>query len=226
MDDSEQDLTKLVHQLARRVPSLELDDDVVREQVQAFKTSEDIILKKLAGSSKKKAETEEAEDSPFAKIMEEMKTLPTRVAERLVESGDPINKRRSRRIHPMMLEELMLMSGQSGDPVEILMVASLIRDDIPWLYELTMEVYRAAKSGDADLIEAEIIRLQRFSKSMMRGPFIDALGLSDSKEAYMFAHELPIMLERSLRRELANKPPSRRRSAMKPVDNAQIHSDA
>jgi hypothetical protein len=33
MDDSEGDLTKLVHQLARRVPSLELDSDVVKVQV-------------------------------------------------------------------------------------------------------------------------------------------------------------------------------------------------
>src|SRR5258708_28933680 len=38
MDDSEADLSKLVHQLARRVSSLELDADVVTVQVQAFKT--------------------------------------------------------------------------------------------------------------------------------------------------------------------------------------------
>src|SRR5258708_26576663 len=38
MDDSEADLTKLVHQLGRRVANLELDADVVTVQVQAFKT--------------------------------------------------------------------------------------------------------------------------------------------------------------------------------------------
>ena len=47
MDDSEGDLTKLVNQLARRVPGLELDADVVRLQVAAFKSTEAEILKKL-----------------------------------------------------------------------------------------------------------------------------------------------------------------------------------
>src|SRR5262245_32336610 len=37
MDDSEGDLIKLVNQLARRVPNLELDGDVVKGQVAAFK---------------------------------------------------------------------------------------------------------------------------------------------------------------------------------------------
>jgi hypothetical protein len=56
MDDSEQDLTKLVHQLARRVPGLELDDDVVKVQVSTFKTTLASILKTLTtGSGKKDA---------------------------------------------------------------------------------------------------------------------------------------------------------------------------
>src|SRR5438552_8619885 len=53
MDDSEGDLTKLVHQLARRVGTLELDADVVAVQVQAFKTTEAAILTSLATAGKK-----------------------------------------------------------------------------------------------------------------------------------------------------------------------------
>ena len=83
MDDGEADLTKLVQQLARRIPGLELDADVVRVQVQAFKASEASILKSLATAGKKSADPADAEDSPFAKLIEEMKTLPSRVAERL-----------------------------------------------------------------------------------------------------------------------------------------------
>ncbi|KKT26248.1 MAG: hypothetical protein UW11_C0018G0024 [Parcubacteria group bacterium GW2011_GWA2_43_9b] len=58
MDDSEADLTKLVHQLARRVPNLELDADVVKDQVAAFKTAEAAILKKLSSGGGKKEEAE------------------------------------------------------------------------------------------------------------------------------------------------------------------------
>ncbi len=63
MDDSEADLTKLVHQLARRIPGLELDNDVVRVQVEAFKTTEATILKALAVGGGKKETKEEAGDS-------------------------------------------------------------------------------------------------------------------------------------------------------------------
>jgi hypothetical protein len=153
MDDSEGDLIKLVNQLARRIPNLELDSDVVKAQVASFKETEAALLKKLASGVVKRAIKEETEESAVAKLSEEMKSLPSRVAERLAESGEPLRRRRTRRIHPMMIEEILHMSGDPSDPVGILMVASLIRDDLPWLYELAMEVYRAAKDGDVEGIE-------------------------------------------------------------------------
>lgn len=211
MDGSEADLTKLVYQLARRVPSLELDADVVKLQVQAFKATEAAILKSLAGSAGKKGPGGDVEESPVAKLVEEMKALPSRVAERLAEAGDPIRRRRIRRLHPMMFEELMHMSGEPGDPVAILLAASLVRDDLPWLYELAMAVYRSVKSGDAEAIEREMTRLRRFSELMMRGPFMEEMGFGD-REQHMFAMEFPRMLEHVLMRtlEVRNAPPRRR----------------
>ena len=106
-----------------------------------------------------------------------------------------------RRFHPMMFEELMHMSGEPGDPVAILMVASMVRDDMPWLYELAMEVYRAVKSENNEAIEREMKRLSRFSEVMMRGPFMEEFGFV-SKESHMFAMEFPRMLEHVLMRTL------------------------
>ena len=134
MDDSESDLTKLVNQLARRIPNLELDNDVVKSQVGAFKTAEAALLKKLSPGEGKAETKHEVDESAIAKLAEEMKALPSRVAERLAESGDPLRRRRMRRLHPMMLEDLMHMSGAPGDPVAILMAASIVREDMPWLY--------------------------------------------------------------------------------------------
>ena len=202
MDDSEGDLTKLVNQLARRIPNLELDSDVVKTQVAAFKATEAALLKKLRSGTTAKPETkEEVDESAVAKLAEEMKALPSRVAERLAESGDPFRRRRMRRLHPMMFEELMHMSGEPGDPVTILMVASLVRDDMPWLYELGMEVYRAVKAGNVEAIEREMQRLRRFSEMMMRGPFMEEFGFG-GKESHMIAMEFPRMLEHTLRRTL------------------------
>ena len=207
MDDSEADLTKLVHQLARRVPSLELDSDVIKVQVAGFKTAEATILKTLTTGAGKKETKEEAEESPVAKLVEEMKALPSRVAERLAETGDPYRRRRMRRFHPAMFEELMHISGSPGDPVSILIAASMVRDDAPWLYELAMEVYRAVKSGDTDAIESEVRRLRHFSEFTAHGPFLEEFGLG--KESYIFLMEFPRMLEHMLRRTLEEKKPRR-----------------
>lgn len=202
-DDSEADLTKLVQQLARRVPTLELDADVVKAQVTAFKAAEDEILKKLA-KREGKAEKETAEDSSVAKLVEEMKALPSRVAERLGEIGEPSRRRKLRRFNPMMFDEMMHMTGDPSDPVGILMAASMIKDDAPWLYELAMEVYRAVKSGEPVAVEHEMHRLQRFTKFMMHAPFMEEMGFGD-RENHMFFMEFPRVLERMLERSLREK---------------------
>lgn len=209
MDDSEADLTKLVNQLARQVPTLELDADVVAAQVSAFKATEAQLLRKLTAAVGKKGAKEEVDESAVAKLAEEMKALPSRVAERLADSGEPVRRRRLRHFHPMMFEEMLHMAGAPGDPVGILMAASVVRDDAPWLYELAMEVYRAFKSGDPEVIEQEVNRLRRFSEYTMRGPFMEEWF--GGKEPQMFYMEFPRMLEHLLMRTLDKKKAGRAR---------------
>lgn len=215
MDDSEADLTKLVNQLARRVPNLELDGDVVKNQIVTFKATEAALLQKLTTGNSKASKKEDADESAVAKLAEEMKALPSRVAERLAEAGDPNRRQRMRRFHPMMFEELMHMSGDSADPVAILMAASFVRDDAPWLYELAMEVYRAAKSGDAEAVEQEMARLRRFSELTMRGPFMEEFGFG-GKDSHILFREFPRMLEHVLMRTLEEKKPNRVRRPPRP----------
>jgi hypothetical protein len=218
MDDSEADLTKLVHQLARRVPGLELDSDVVKVQVEAFKTIEATILKTLTVGGAKREKREEVDESQVAKLAEEMKALPSRIVERLAETGDPMRRRRMRRFHPMMIDEFMHMSGDPGDPVGILMAASIVRDDAPWMYELAMEVYRAVKSGDPGAIEREIARIQRVAEMTMRGPLMEEFGFI-GKESHMFWMEFPRMLTHMLSRALDNKKADKsRRPARVPAE--------
>jgi hypothetical protein len=218
MDDSDADLVKLVHQLARRVPSLELDADVVKVQVAAFKTTEATILKKLSTNAGKK---EEAEESPVSKLVEEMKALPARVAERVAESEEPFRRRRMRRFHPMMIEEIMHMSGDPGDAIGILMAASIVREDAPWLYELATEVYRSVKSGGPAEIEREMRRLERFSEFAMRGGLMEEFGFG-GKETRMFVLEFPRMLHHLLSRLIKIRKSSvRRRSSARISEQGQ-----
>lgn len=224
MPDSEDELTKLLRQLAKRVPGLDLHDEVLKVQVGAFRVSAAEILKKLATTEGEKEGKETPEESPVAKILEEMKTLPTRVAEQLGETQDSMfRRRRLRRFHPMMIEEMMHMAGGPGDPVGILMAASLIRDDAPWLYELAMEVYRAVKSGDSAAIETELGRLERFSEFMRHGPFAEDFSSSGSRESYMLLREFPRMLQHALTRLLEpRKPQARRRPTRSDPDDSKL----
>jgi hypothetical protein len=109
----------------------------------------------------------------------------------------------------MMFEEMMHMAGEPRDPVTILMAASLMRDDAPWLYELAMEAYRAVQLGDAEGIQREIKRLQRLSTVMMRSPFMIEFG---NRESHMITMEFPRMLDHMLRRTLerANAPEAKK----------------
>jgi hypothetical protein len=115
----------------------------------------------------------------------------------------------------MMFEELMHMSGEPTDPVGILMAASLVRDEAPWLYELATEVYKTVKAGDRVGIERELARLERFVEVILHGPFMEEFGFP-SKEAHIFFMEFPRMLQRFLARHLEEEKPHPRRRVTRP----------
>jgi hypothetical protein len=205
MDDSEADLSKLVHQLAKRVPGLELDPGVVKSQIAEFKNSEVEILKKMAANPLKKTEGDENEATAVAKILEEMKALPSRVAARMSEPRHMREVRHTRRLSPRMLFDLL--SGLGPDPASVLVVAGMIRDEVPWLYELMMEVYRALRSDDRQVVKDEIDRLERISEISLRGPWMEYVA--DTAQARMLIVEVPQMLKYALERSLAEPKPAR-----------------
>jgi hypothetical protein len=129
----------------------------------------------------------------------------------MVEGGEPIRRKRIKRFHPMMFEGLSRIAGEPGDPIGILMGASLIRDDFPWLYEIYMDAYRAVKAGDLETVEREIIRLRRVMELTMHGPFGEIFE-PRSREEHMIMMEFPRMVEHMLRRCLEEK-----RSTARPV---------
>ena len=49
----------------------------------------------------------------------------------------------------MMFREIAHIIGAEtpNDPIGLLVAISMVRDDMPWLYELGMEAYRLAKAG-------------------------------------------------------------------------------
>jgi len=133
--------------------------------------------------------------------------LPSRIEERFSERIEPIRRRKLRRFHPMMIEEMVHMSSRSSeDPIGILIIASLLREDVPWLYEIGVEAYRATKSGDLEAAIEALKGFQRIVEHTLHGPFMEEFMMS-SKESHIMMHELPRVLENTIERYISTKKP-------------------
>ncbi|MCK5609212.1 toll/interleukin-1 receptor domain-containing protein [Candidatus Pacearchaeota archaeon] len=202
-DDDEDSLIGLVTQLSKRIPGAEPDEDVVRTQVQTFKATADEILSKLAkpGTETKK-ETPSADAT--AKQLEELKVMfremPSLLEDLLSDNAGDSRSRKRRRFNPMMLKEMMHMDEMGrGQPIMILVFASLIRDDAPWLYEIAMEAFRALTSGTQKSVEQIRLSIKLLRNFPMRSHMFEEL-MMDSKESHMLTMEGPPILERMIRR--------------------------
>ena len=191
------------------MPSLELDGDVLRAQVKLFKETVEKMLSKIKASPHKE---ESPSDSTTAKILEEMKVmvrdLPARIESRVSESTPARRKRR--RLHPMMFERMMMGPGEDSEPIGLLIMAGLVRDDVPWLYELAVETYRTVKHGTLRDAESLLKALEQSEKMLMRGPHMEEI--IDSPEMDMMMHEFPHMLRHVLQMTMERK----RKPARKP----------
>jgi hypothetical protein len=138
---------------------------------------------------------------PQHEILEELvagvRSLDSRLRE--VSESAPISaRRRHMRFHPMILHEITHMVGRGpGDPIGFLIVASMLRDEVPWLYELGMEAYRAARSGLSEEADKARLQFRKAVELLGHGPFpLEELG-TDPKMLHMLMRELEhsMMLE-------------------------------
>lgn len=196
----EDSLCKLVFQLVDRIPNSEPDEETIKFHVQKFIASIDEIFTKRKEDPENESTTEYNENET-PKLFEEIKVmfqdLPSRIESRI----DPEfrDKKRRKRIHPMMIDELIHMSPNAS--VGMLIALGLIRDKIPWLYELGTDTIRTIKS-DAPSKEKEkaLIQFEEMIEMTIHHPMIEEFFMSDSKEDYIMYHELPRLLRKNLYR--------------------------
>ncbi len=136
---------------------------------------------------------------PQPEILEELVTSVRSVESRfrdIAEEGPRVFRRRSRFFHPMMLHELMdMLGGRRGDPIALLILASVFRDEMPWMYELGIEAYRMAKNGTPEEALAARRRFQKAAELMRKGPFSPEEMGFDPKMIHMMVRELDHLLE-------------------------------
>jgi len=128
-------------------------------------------------------------------IHQEIRTLPARFDE-FFEGGRMPGMRRGR-MHPMMLREFMHMGPQLAPNIGILVIASMFRESIPWLYELGMEVYRLSKAGTSTELRDATRDFRQATEFALHGPMSREL-IGRSKEMYMLMEEIDPLMDRAL----------------------------
>jgi hypothetical protein len=193
-DDNEDSLTKLVIQLVRRIPNAEPDRDAVVMQVRTFKEKASEILERL---DKPQDESKEAsvDETSVAKLFEEVKIMFQDLPSRIEGQLDPERRHRHMHMHPMYVEELMHMAADSNDLIWLLVAISPFRDELPWIYELGLEAYRAMKDDDAVETDKAIRSLYSAVDYARHGPFMKTVR---SKYIYYMMKQLPMFLDRFL----------------------------
>lgn len=213
-DDTEDSLTKLVMQLVGRIPNSEPDRDAIAMQVRTFKEKVKSVLATLDGVADEQ-DQETIDESSVAKLFEEVKVMFQDLPSRIEGQIDPLRHRRRRRLHPMMVEELMHMT-KPDDPIGLLATLGLFREDMPWLYELGIEVYRAIQRGNTSQIRKAGNTFHKALDLTAHGPFAREFH---EKETYFFLRESMELLHRYIERaiDVSEKKTAKRKAARKGV---------
>lgn len=164
-------------------------------------------LEKQIGAIPKNAATQK-HGRPQDEILEELVSSVRNVEMRFRDIADdvPRARRRRNRFHPMMFEWVLHGPDlDARDPMRLLIMASILRDDYPWIYELAAEAYRALVNGNPSKAREAQHRFIEALHALRRGPFLE---MSGDKESFMMVHELMHMFEKLMHDDF-NKSPVR-----------------
>ena len=181
-------ITKLVLELVRKVPGLDPDPILVKQLVEAFVAKAAEITEKY--KNKAAADTDEKEDeNSVAKLFEEIKIMFDSLSLRIENRLDPESKRRRRKFHPMMFEEITHFGFVNEDSnIGFLVFLGLYKDDFPWFYEIGMETYRGLKTTKSVGEREKLIRNFERAVEMLGHPMMREF-YGESQESYYLLKE-------------------------------------
>lgn len=133
-------------------------------------------------------------------LVQSVRGLDSRVRD--VMDDSPRSRRRRGKYHPMMIEEMShMLKLRRDDPLRMLIIGSMAKDDFPWLYELAVDAYRDSRSGRAAKSQESKRRLLAGIRALRHMPSPDL----DREYHYMFQEFEEILQEDIARYD--NRPP-------------------
>ncbi|MBS1912225.1 MAG: toll/interleukin-1 receptor domain-containing protein [Bacteroidetes bacterium] len=200
--DDEDSLTKLVLQLIRRNPDANPREEAVRRQVAAFLESTASLFEQRAKENDEVSSTE-IDASAVAKLFEEVKVMFRQLPEQIRTPFNNRHKKDSLFIrHDVIYEELFFnleRSPSNDEGIAWLTFASVLREDLPWIYELAMEIYRAFQQRDKERVSRAKWNLLHFLRSKRHHFLMDAFSrYDDGRRRSGLMRHLPELLEHML----------------------------
>jgi hypothetical protein len=198
--DDEESLTKLVFQLVDRIPNSEPDEETIKFQVGKFKESIAKILKTNNELSKKETSDVPVKDNSSAKLFEEIKVMFKDLPSRIEGNMHPeFRSKKRRRFHPMMVEEIMHMS--KSNKVGIIVGLGMLRDAMPWVYDVGIETLRKIDSNCGfKEKEQSFFEFRELIKITSRHPMMHEFMEFNSKDDFMMYEEFPRIIMREMER--------------------------
>jgi hypothetical protein len=129
-------------------------------------------------------------------IQSELQSLPRRIDENSSLLRLPFSRKGRFHPYPIMLREMTHMAPESYPGLGVLIVASIFRDWVPWIYELGLETYRIVKEGDKKKALRALEEFRRLVDFTIHGPWMREMGRS--KEMFMLMEETEPLLDRAM----------------------------
>lgn len=198
--DDEESLTKLVFQLVDRIPNSEPDEDTIKFQVGKFKESITKILKTNNEIVSEETSDVSIKDNSSAKLFEEIKVMFKDLPSRIEGNIHPeFRSKKKRRFHPMMMEEMIHLS--KNNKVGILIALGMLRDTMPWLYDVGIETLRKIDSKCAiKEKEHSFFEFCELIKMTTRHPMMHEFMDINSTDDFIMYEEFPRIIMREMER--------------------------
>ena len=110
----------------------------------------------------------------------------------------------------MMFREMMHMGPHSSPAIGLLVVASMFKDTLPWVYEVGLDAYRELKNGYTPKAQQSVDEFKKMIEFMMHGPWGREIS-GRSKEMMFMMEEIEPTLDRIAKMIAEDAPRSRRR---------------
>jgi hypothetical protein len=161
-----------------------------------------------------------------ADILEEMVSSIRSVEARVRDMSDEeMSFKRMRRkgkfYPPMMMDMMHSIAEGPSDPILLLVVASLFREDAPWLYELASAAYKAIREGGGEEAHTSIRRFRRGLEMLVHSPMSRELGM-DRELVHYLMREIEPMLDDIFSERLR---PGRRAKGKIALQDSAVGSD-